>query len=252
MKTVIVIPTYNEKDNISPLSERIFSLLPQAHILFVDDNSPDATGAVADKLAGNNPRIKVLHRQRKSGLGKAYIAGFQEALRLNADYIIQMDADFSHDPRYLPEFISEIAQADIVIGTRYHRSKRNPSHITFLSYCANAYTRFVLNLPLSDSLGGFKCFKRKLLEEIRLDTFISSGFVFQAEFMYRAYKAGFKIKEIPIDFYQRRSGETKKTANIIAEAFFKVPLIRWPAVYSSIIAAQQRLSRYIFRKTNAI
>jgi dolichol-phosphate mannosyltransferase len=226
MKTVIVIPTYNEKDNIAPLAERILNVLPQAQILFVDDNSPDGTGETAENIARADPRVRVLRRVKKSGLGKAYIAGFKEALTLNPDYIVQMDADFSHDPGYLPEFLAKIPTADLVIGTRYHKSKKNPSNITLLSYFANYYTRFILNLPVSDSLGGFKCFKRGLLEGIGLDTFISSGFVFQAEFIYKAYTAGFKIAEIPIDFYQRKSGTTKKSTDIIAEAFFKVPFIR--------------------------
>ncbi len=226
MKTVIVIPTYNEKDNIAPLAKRILNILPQAHILFVDDNSPDGTGAAAENIARTDPRVSVLHRKSKSGLGKAYIAGFRQALALNPDYIVQMDADFSHDPGYLPDFLAKIPTAELVIGTRYHKNKKNPSNITPLSYYANWYTRFILKLPTSDSLGGFKCFKRGLLEGIGLDTFISTGFVFQAEFTHKAYTAGFKIAEIPIDFYQRKSGATKKSAGIIAEAFFKVPLIR--------------------------
>ncbi|MFA5119250.1 MAG: polyprenol monophosphomannose synthase [Candidatus Omnitrophota bacterium] len=226
METIIVIPTYNEKENIAPLSERILAVLPRVRILFVDDNSPDGTGETADKLALNDPRIRVLHRERKSGLGKAYVAGFREALRSHPDYIVQMDADFSHDPGYLTEFLAAIPEADLVIGTRYGEAAKSLSHSTRLSYCANYYTRFILNLPISDTLGGFKCFKRRLLEGINLDTFISTGFVFQAEFIYKAYKAGFKIREIPINFYQRKSGATKKSASIIAEAFFKMPLIR--------------------------
>lgn len=226
MNLVIVIPTYNEKENILLLTEELLRIVPQAMILLVDDNSPDGTGVAADALAKQNPQVTVLHREKKEGLGRAYIAGFKEALKMGADYIIQMDADFSHDPKYIPRFLEEAKTCDLVIGSRFLASRKLPN-VSVLSILANLYTRFILNLKITDCLGGFKCFRSEILETIDLDKFISSGFVFQAEFTYKARKKGLSIKEVPIIFCRRRFGKTKKTIKIISEAFFKIPLLRF-------------------------
>jgi len=225
MNLVIVIPTYNEKENIRPLTEELLRIVLQANILLVDDNSPDGTGKVADELANKNSRISVLHRAKKEGLGRAYIAGFKEALKMGADYIIQMDADCSHDPKYVALFMEEIKTSDLVIGSRFLASRKLPN-VSVLSILANLYTRFILNLKITDCLGGFKCFRGKILEKIDLNSFISNGFVFQVEFIYKTRKNGFSIKELPINFYRRRSGKTKKTIKIILEAFLKILLLR--------------------------
>jgi len=226
MGSVIVIPTYNEKNNIRPLVEEVFRIAPAAKILIVDDNSPDGTGKVADELANKYTQIAVLHRKRKEGLGKAYIAGFEEALKINPDYIIQMDADFSHNPKYIPQFLREIKNYDLVLGSRFINGEKRPAHVSIMSVWANRYARWILGLKISDCLGGFKCCRKEMLKSIELDKFTAAGFVFQAEFIYRAYKKGFTIKEIPINFYERKSGRTKKSIKIILEAFLKIPLLR--------------------------
>jgi len=226
MDSVIVIPTYNEKNNIRPLVEDIFRVAPTVKILIVDDNSPDGTGKVADELANQYTQVAILHRERKEGLGKAYIAGFKEALKINPDYIIQMDADFSHSPKYIPQLLREIKSYDLVLGSRFINGERRPPHVSIMSVWANKYARWILGLKISDCLGGFKCCRKEVLKSIGLDKFTSTGFVFQTEFIYKAYKKGFTIKEIPINFYKRKSGRTKKSIKIILEAFFKILLLR--------------------------
>ena len=226
MNLVIVIPTYNEKENIRPLAQAILKIMPQTRILLVDDNSPDGTGETSDALAKQYSQITVLHREKKDGLGRAYIAGFKEALKMNPDYIIQMDADFSHNPEYIPHFLREIKNYDLVLGSRFISGKKHPLHVSTMSVWANRYARWILGLKISDCLGGFKCFRRELFEKIDLDSFISKGFVFQAEFIYKTHKKGFSIKEIPINFYKRRTGKTKKSIKIMLEAFFKILLLR--------------------------
>ncbi|KPK98796.1 MAG: hypothetical protein AMJ95_02315 [Omnitrophica WOR_2 bacterium SM23_72] len=226
MKAFIVIPTYNEKNNIALLMNEIFKVVPDIHILIVDDNSPDGTGTIADELTKKYALIKVLHRQQKEGLGKAYIAGFKEALKSNPDYIFQMDADFSHNPKYIPLFLKEIENYDIVLGSRFLDIKGCPVNVTPFSVWANRYAKWLLGLKITDTLGGFKCFRRNVLEKIELHKFISSGFIFQAEFIYRATKFNFSVKEIPIVFDYRKSGSSKKSVRIIWEAFLKVLLLR--------------------------
>jgi len=227
MNAIIVIPTYNEKDNIRPLVEEIFKVAPDLKVLIVDDNSPDGTGKIADELNKRYSQVNVLHREKKEGLGRAYIAGFKEALKMNPDYILQMDADFSHHPKYIPVFLKEIANCDIVLGSRFLNGKgRRPPNVSAFSLWANCYVKLILGLKVTDSLGGFKCFRRRVIEEMGLDKFISQGFIFQAEFLYRALKKGFSIREIPIIFYFRKSGISKKTKEIILEAVFKTLLFR--------------------------
>jgi len=226
MNSIIVIPTYNEKDNIQLLTERIFNVLPEVKMLIVDDNSPDGTGIIAEELSRKYKRIKVLHREKKEGLGKAYIAGFKKALEMNPDYIIQMDADLSHDPKYIPIFLKEIESFDIVLGSRFLNRDALPLNVSILSLWAKYYANFMLGLIVSDPLGGFKCFRRKVIEGIGLDQFVSSGFIFQAEFIYRAWRKGFSIKEVPIVFDKRRDGLSKKTGLISLEAFLKIILLK--------------------------
>ena len=226
MKTVIVIPTYNEKDNIQPLVEEIFKVATGVGIFIVDDNSTDGTGIIADELSKKYARFKVLHREKKEGLGSAYIAGFKEVLKMNPDYILQMDADFSHHPKYIPLFLKEIPNCNIVLGSRFLNSKGMPVNVSLFSILANHYVKWILGLKITDSLGGFKCFQRKVIEGIDLDSFISKGFIFQAEFLYRAMAKGFLIHEIPIIFYPRKSGHSKKTKSIILEALLKTILFK--------------------------
>jgi len=226
MNAIIVIPTYNEKDNIRPLVEEIFKVVPDIKILIVDDNSPDGTGKIADELSKRYGQVKVLHREKNEGLGRAYIAGFKEALKMNPDYILQMDADFSHHPKYIPLFLKENANCDIVLGSRFLNVKGHPLSISALSLWANRYVKLILGLKVTDSLGGFKCFRRRVIEDIDLDKFMSRGFIFQAELSYRAFKNNCLFREIPIMFYSRKSGFSKKSKRIILEAFFKTLLFR--------------------------
>lgn len=227
MNSIIVIPTYNEKNNIQPLVEEIFRIVPGIRILIVDDNSPDGTGRIADELSRKYGQVKVLHRKKKEGLGRAYIAGFKEALKMNPDYILQMDADFSHHPKYIPLFLKEITNCDIVLGSRFLNINGPPVNVSTFSLLANRYVQLMTGMKIKDCLGGFKCFRRGILEAIELDKFISKGFIFQAEFLYRALKKGFSVHEIPITFYPRRSGLSKKSKRIIQEAFFKILLFRF-------------------------
>jgi len=226
MNSVLVIPTYNEKDNIQALVEEILNILPEINILIVDDNSPDGTGSIAERLHQRYEQVRVLHRERKEGLGKAYIAGFMEALKINPDYIMQMDADFSHSPEYIQLFLKEIAQYDLVLGSRFLDKEQQPLNVALLSVWSSWFAKHMLGLQVSDCLGGFKCFRKTLIEKIRLDKFISKGFIFQAEFVYRAIRQGARIKEIPIIFYPRKSGKTKKSNKILFEAFFKILIMR--------------------------
>jgi dolichol-phosphate mannosyltransferase len=225
MNAIIVIPTYNEKDNIQPLVKEIFKAAPDIRILIIDDNSPDGTGRVADELSKEYKQIKVLHREKKEGLGRAYLAGFKEALKMNPDYILQMDADFSHDPKYIPLFLKEIASFDIVLGSRFLNTKR-PPRVSSFSCWASSYVRWITGMKFTDCLGGFKGYRRNVLRALELDKFISTGFIFQAEFLYRAFKKRFSIREIPIVFYPRKSGLSKRSKRIILEALFKILLFR--------------------------
>lgn len=227
MKALIVIPTYNEKNNIALLAEEIFKVVPDINILIVDDNSPDGTGRIADELSQKYPGVKVLHREKKEGLGRAYIAGFKEALKMNADYILQMDADFSHDPKYIPLFLKEISNCDIVLGSRFLNMIKRSINVSHFSVWANRYVRWMTGLKVSDCLGGFKCFRKKVIEEIGLDKFISKGFIFQAEFLYRAIKRELSAHEFPIVFARRKSGLSKKSKKIILEAILKTLLLRF-------------------------
>jgi len=228
-RVLVVVPTYNERINVPQIVPAILSQDPRVHVLVVDDNSPDGTGELADQLAAENPRVHVLHRGRKEGLGKAYLAGFRWALDCGYDLIFEMDADFSHDPRFLPTFLDAIQDADLVIGSRY-KSGVNvinwPISRLLLSIGANQYARLVTGLPLTDSTGGFKCFRRRVLEAIPLERVRSNGYAFQIEMSFLAWRKGFRIREIPIVFTDRVEGQSKMNGKIVREAVWMVWWLR--------------------------
>ena len=229
MKALVVIPTYNERENLGEIVPRILAVDSSFEVLVVDDNSPDGTGEVADELVRRIPRVHVLHRSGKLGLGSAYRAGFRFALERDYDLVFEMDSDFSHDPASLPEFLTAIADADLVIGSRYLRGVTVvnwPMGRLLLSYTANRYTRIVTGLPLCDSTTGFKCFRREVLAAIDLDRVRSEGYSFQIEMNFKAWKKGFRIREIPILFSDRRVGHSKMSKRIVREAMAMVWRLR--------------------------
>jgi dolichol-phosphate mannosyltransferase len=224
-KTFVVIPTYNEKDNLQRLIELVLQQGPSLYVLVVDDNSPDGTGQLADELSRINNRISVLHRPSKMGLGSAYRDGFRYAMELGADLLIEMDADFSHDPEVLPLFLEQIKTCDLVIGSRYLNgiSVVNwPLRRLMLSYGANWYTRLITGLTIMDCTSGFKCFRRSLIEQIELDQVRSDGYSFQIEMNFRAAERGARIVEVPIIFIDRRAGQSKMSKKIVREAVLMV------------------------------
>lgn len=227
--TLVVIPTYNENDNIGSLLSEIAFICPNADILVIDDNSPDGTGETIERLAKKDSRITCLHRSSKSGIGPAYIAGFKEALKKDYTFILQMDADFSHAPKYIPIFLNLAKKYDLVIGSRYVYGGgiRNWGIMRqLISRFGSFYAKIILGLPVNDLTGGFKCFNRKVLESIGLDNVKSKGYVFQIEMTYKTYKKGFKIMEYPIVFVDRRVGQTKMSRSIVFEAFINVWKLR--------------------------
>ncbi len=229
MKTLIIIPTYNERDNIEQIVAQVLEKHSSIDVLIVDDGSPDGTGEVADAMSKENSRILVIHRKNKSGLGTAYVAGFKFAIDKGYDYIFEMDADFSHDPKYIPEFLNAIKEADLVIGSRYISGVNVinwPMSRLLLSYYANVYSRIITGLPVRDATGGFKCFRRQVLEAIDLDQVQSNGYSFQIEMSFRAKRKGFSIKEIPIVFEDRRLGQSKMSKKIVREAIWMVWKLR--------------------------
>ncbi|KAA3631466.1 MAG: polyprenol monophosphomannose synthase [Calditrichaeota bacterium] len=236
-RALIIFPTYNEKDNIEKIVHAVLPLDPRIHVLIVDDNSPDGTGKIADKLSEQEPKINVLHRQNKEGLGKAYIAGFKWAIEKKYDYIFEMDADFSHGPEYIKDFLREIQTHDLVLGSRYISGVNVinwPMSRLLLSYYANVYTRIVTGLPIRDATGGFKCFRREVLEAINLDDVKASGYSFQIEMTMRAWKKGFKIKEIPIIFMDRIAGTSKMSKKIMREAIYMVWMLRIKSIFGKL------------------
>ena len=229
-KAVIIVPTYNEIENVQRLVEAIFNYQNDINILFVDDSSPDGTAGLIKEMQQKYPQILLLEREKKEGLGRAYIAGFKFALQKGFDYIFEMDADFSHDPKEVPVFLREIEQNDLVIGSRYIRGVNVinwPLRRLLLSYFANIYTQVITGLPVKDCTGGFKCFRREVLETIDLENIGSNGYAFQIEMNYKAWRAGFRIKEIPIIFVDREFGESKLSKKIMWEAIFLVWKLRF-------------------------
>ena len=232
MKTIVTIPTYNEIENIENLINAIFSVLPETHVLIVDDNSPDGTAKKVDEMKKDNDRIHLIVRPEKNGLGTAYIAGFEYALELGFDVIFEMDADFSHDPKDLPRLLEALDDNDLVIGSRYVTGINVvnwPLRRLFLSYGANLYTRIITGLPIKDATGGFKAFRAEALSKIDLTKVKSNGYGFQIEMNYLLWKSGARLKEIPIIFIDRRSGVSKMNKKIIYEAVFLV----WKLKFSS-------------------
>jgi len=235
-KAFVVIPTYNEKDNLQRLIELVLQQDPSLHVLVVDDNSPDGTGQLADTLARENSRLSVLHRPSKMGLGSAYRDGFRYAMALGADLLIEMDADFSHDPEVLPLFLEQIKTCDLVIGSRYLNgiSVVNwPLRRLMLSYGANWYTRLITGLAIMDCTSGFKCFRRRLIEQIELDQIGSDGYSFQIEMNFRAAELGARIVEVPIIFIDRRAGQSKMSKRIVREAVFMVWKMKLTSLFGS-------------------
>lgn len=230
-RALVIIPTYNEKANVTRIVEAALSQDPSLDVLVIDDASPDGTGAIADSIAAASPRVHVLHREGKLGLGTAYIAGFRWALDRDYAYVFEMDADFSHNPDRLPKFLEAIKEADLVIGSRYQDGNVNvvnwPMSRLFLSYSANIYARTITGLPIYDCTAGFRCFRRKVLETLNLQAVRSNGYAFQVEMAFRAYKAGFRIKEIPIIFIDRTHGASKMSKQIMWEGVVMCWRLRW-------------------------
>jgi len=237
-RALVIIPTYNEATNLPQLVPQVLGQDPAIDVLVVDDNSPDGTGRLADEMASGNGRVHVIHRPGKQGLGRAYVAGFQWALREGYDYIFEMDADFSHDPKYLPAFLEAIRNADVVLGSRYLRGRASvvnwPIGRLVLSYLANIYARVVTGLQVSDATGGFKSFRRRVLEAIDLEKVRSNGYAFQIEMSFRAWRKKFRIVEIPIVFTDRTDGASKMSPAIVREAVWLVWRLRFMALLGKV------------------
>ncbi len=230
MKSIVIIPTYDELNNIKRLVPELLSLYNDLDILIVDDNSPDGTGDYIKNLSNENKRVKLIERAGKLGLGTAYVAGYRYMLKNGYDIAFQMDADYSHDPRELANFKKYIDEYDLIIGSRYIQGVNVinwPMRRLLLSYFANYYTKIITGLPLKDSTGGFKCFRRKVLESINLDEIRSNGYSFQIEMNYKAWVKGFKLKEVSIIFMDRVAGTSKMSKKIVREAIFRVWKLRF-------------------------
>jgi len=233
----MVIYTYNEKENIEKIIKAVLPLDTRIHVLVVDDNSPDGTGEIVERLAKSDSRINILHRENKQGLGRAYIAGFKWGIERKFNYIFEMDADFSHDPEFVKDFLDAIKDVDLVLGSRYISGVNVinwPMSRLLLSYFANVYTRIITGMPVRDATGGFKCFRREVLEAIDLDAVKSNGYTFQIEVSMRAWKKGFEIKEIPIVFTDRQEGASKMSRKIIREAIWMVWYLRLMSIFGKL------------------
>jgi dolichol-phosphate mannosyltransferase len=233
-RALVIVPTYNERENIARLIDRVLAQDPRLEILVVDDGSPDGTAEIVEEIIAGNRRVHIMRRARKMGLGTAYVAGFRWALQNGYDFVFEMDADFSHDPSHLPDFLRAIEASDLVIGSRYREGKVTivnwPISRLLLSYFANVYARFVTGLPVWDTTAGFKCFRRSVLEAIDLSKVVSNGYGFQIEMHFRVWKKGFRIIEIPIVFVDRTEGQSKMSKAIVREAFLMVWRLRWWAL----------------------
>ncbi|HZG44070.1 MAG TPA: polyprenol monophosphomannose synthase [Longimicrobium sp.] len=232
-RALVIIPTFNESENLPRLVPSVLSRDERLEILVVDDNSPDGTGRLAEEIAAAEPRVHVIHRAGKLGLGTAYIAGFKWGIEHGYDVLLEMDADFSHDPAHLPQFLEAVQDYDLVLGSRYLHGRVTvvnwPMGRLLLSYFANSYARWVTGLPIADATGGFKCFRRQVLEAIELDRVESNGYAFQIEMSFRAWKKGFRLGEIPIMFVDRDLGESKMSKKIVREAVWRVWRLRFLA-----------------------
>jgi dolichol-phosphate mannosyltransferase len=233
-KSLVIIPTYNELENLPKLLPEVLSKDENINVLIVDDNSPDGTAAFVEKEMKKNEHINLIKRESKQGLGTAYIAGFKYALQNNYDFIFEMDADFSHDPKEIPRFLEEIEKSDLVIGSRYRNGVNVinwPMSRLLLSWFANFYTKIITGMPVRDATGGFKCFRREVLEKINLDKIKSNGYSFQIEMNYIAWKKGFRVKEISITFIDRVKGHSKMSKKIVREAIFMVWKLRLKSMF---------------------
>jgi dolichol-phosphate mannosyltransferase len=237
-RALVIIPTYNEANNLPQLVPLVLEQDPHLDVLVVDDNSPDGTGEIADGLSRESHRVHVLHREGKLGLGTAYVAGFRWALERDYELVFEMDADFSHDPKHLPEFLTAVQDADLVLGCRYLHGRVTvvnwPMTRLFLSYCANIYARVATGLKLFDATGGFKCFRRRVLEAIDLASVRSNGYAFQIEMSFRTWRRGFRIREIPIVFVDRTDGKSKMSGAIVREAVWMVWRLRLQALVGKL------------------
>src|SRR6478735_2957814 len=224
-KTLVVVPTFNERENLPPLSQRLLALPTPVDMLVVDDNSPDGTGKIADELAVKHPSIQVLHRAEKNGLGRAYIAGFKWALEHGYEFVFEMDGDFSHNPDDIPQFLEAAKTADLVLGSRYVNGIRIinwPLSRLMLSKSAATYVQLITGMPFTDPTGGYKCFRRRALEALHLDAVRSNGYSFQIEMTHRLWRQGMKVVEVPIIFTDRFQGHSKMTGHIVREALVMV------------------------------
>lgn len=237
-KALVVIPTYNEAPNLPNIVPLVLDKDPRLEVLVIDDNSQDGTGEIADRLAHESPRVHVLHRPGKQGLGTAYLAGFKWALERDYAYVLEMDADFSHDPRHLKDFLRAIQNADVVIGSRYLEGRVTvvnwPMGRLMLSYLANIYARWFTGLHIWDLTAGFKCFRRSVLEAIDLSAVRSNGYAFQIEMSFRAWRKKFRLVEIPIVFEDRTEGQSKMSRAIVREAIWMVPRLRLQAWFGRL------------------
>lgn len=236
-ETLIIIPTFNEIDNIERMITTLFGLYPEISLLIIEDGSPDGTANVVKKLMKEQSRLYMIERSGKLGLGTAYITGFKWALEKTYNYIFEMDCDFSHDPAAIPDLLSAATDNDLVIGSRYIDGIRIinwPFKRLLLSYGASIYTRFITRIPVFDTTGGFKCFTRKALQSLDLDGIISNGYSFQLEINYKIFAKGLKIKEVPIIFYERRDGQSKMSGGIILEAVFAVFRLRLKKILGTL------------------
>lgn len=229
-RALVVLPTYNERENLAQIVPAILAAAPEVDVLVVDDGSPDGTGALADGLAAAEPRVTVLHRARKDGLGRAYLAGFAVALERGYGRVLEMDADLSHDPAALPALLAASREADLALGSRYVPGGGTVNWglgRRLLSRGGSLYARAILGLGVRDLTGGFKCFRREVLEAIDLRSVSSTGYAFQIELTWRAVRRGFRVVEVPITFVDRRVGQSKMSRGIVGEALWKVWVIRW-------------------------
>src|SRR4051812_10729820 len=224
-RVLVVVPTYNEAQNLEPILERLHASVPTAHALVVDDGSPDGTGELAEKLATVDPRVHVLRRRAKTGLGTAYIAGFRWAREHGYDVVVEMDADGSHAPEQLPALLDALASADLVLGSRYVPGGAVtdwPAHRLLLSRAGNRYTRWALRLPLTDATGGYRAARAELIDRLPFDDVASQGYCFQVDWAWRAVRAGARVREVPITFTERAFGRSKMSASIVGEALVRV------------------------------
>ncbi len=228
----MIVPTYNERENLQPILERVRAAVPEADVLVVDDGSPDGTGALADKLAAEDSHVEVLHRDQKAGLGAAYVAGFRHGLAAGYEVLVEMDADGSHAPEQLPRLLAALAHADLVLGSRWVPGGQVlnwPRSRELLSRGGNLYTRLALGIDLHDATGGYRAYRRAVLQTIDLSSIASEGYCFQVDLAWRAVQAGFRVTEVPITFAERERGESKMSGNIVREALLRVT--EWGAAH---------------------